>query len=296
MRICRSSGDVQTVVGARRRLAASDAPSKSYNLDAHATSLRYRVLVRRIRIAATWFALTLAGLPLAARAAGVTMADLAELRTEVDQLASDLEAERAAARDELAALRAERAELERQVRTARTRKATLETLRAEATQQAAKADEDARRWAKPMQAALSAVRAHVERGLPFAKDARLQTLGRLERDLQAATPDYGRVLERLLRFIEEEQAMGGEVAYAQQRIEIEGTAQIAAVLRLGLAVLYVRTEDDHVGWAVHDGQSWAIALLDGSLADVVRARFDAAEDNRALGVAPLVLPNVEATP
>lgn len=252
--------------------------------------------MRRIRIAATWFALILAGLPLVARAAGVTMANLAALRTEVDQLASDLEAERAAARDELAALRAELAELERQVRAARTRKATLEKLRAEATKRAEDADDDARRWAAPMQAAIAAVRTHVEQGLPFAKQPRLDVLAGLERDLQAATPDYGRVLERLLRFIEEEQAMGGEVAFTQQRIELEGTPQIVQVLRLGLALLYVRTEEGGVGWAVRRGDAWAFEMLDGTLAEVVGARFDAAADNQALGLAPIVLPSVEATP
>ena len=224
------------------------------------------------------------------------MADLAALRTEVDQLASDLEAERAAARDELAALRAERAELERQVRAARARKATLEQLQAEATKRAEDADEDARRWAEPMHAAVAVVRANVERGLPFATRARLEVLDGLERDLQAANPDYGRVLERLLRFVEEEQAMGGEVAFTQQRVELEGTAQIAQVLRLGLALLYLRTEDDRVGWAVRRGDGWSLELLDGPLADVVRAQFDAAADNRALGLAPIVLPTLEAAP
>lgn len=269
---------------------------KTYKHDAHATPLQYVRGVRWVRTAATWVAALLIGAPLVAQAAGVTMADLETLRAEVDQLASDLEAERAATREELAALRAERAELERQVRAAKTRKATLEKLRAEATKRAENADEDARRWAEPMKAAVAAARAHVETGLPFANAARLKVLSRLEADLQAATPDYGRVLERLLRFVEEEQAMGGEVAYTQQRVEVDGTAQIVRVLRLGLALLYIRTEDDRVGWAVHDGQAWSIAMLDGALADVVRARFDAAEDNQALGVAPLVLPAVEDAP
>ena len=223
------------------------------------------------------------------------MADLATLRAEVDQLAADVETERAAARDELAALRAERAELERQVRAARARKATLEKLQVEATKRAEAADDEARRWAEPMTAAVAAARAHVEAGLPFAKAARLKVLETLDRDLKAATPDYGRVLERLLRFVEEEQAMGGEVAYTQQRLDVEGTPQIVRVLRLGLALLYVRTEDDRVGWAVHGAEGWRVELLAGELADVVRARFEAAEDNRALGLAPLVLPAVEGS-
>jgi|GEM_PF-1482056 len=276
------------------------APARScesaYKHHACATPLQYLLAVRRVGTAAACAAALLVGAPLAAQAAGVTMADLATLRTEVDQLAADLEAERTAARDELAALRSERAELERQVRAARTRKATLESLRAEAAKRAEAADDDARRWAEPMAAAVAAARAHVEGGLPFATAARLEVLDRLDRDLRAATPDYGRILERLLRFVEEEHAMGGEVAYTQQRVELQGTPQIARVLRLGFALLYLRTEDDRVGWAVRRGDGWTIELLDGPLADVVRARFDAAEDNRALGVAPLVLPAVEGSP
>ncbi len=242
------------------------------------------------RSVTAWLAVFALGVPAVAHAAGVTMAELAQLRGEVDQLASDLEAERTAARDELAALRSERAELERQVRTARTRKATLEALRTEASKHAEAADEDARRWAQPMSAAVAAARAHVEGGLPFARDDRRKTLDRLELDLQAATPDYGRVLERLLRFIEEEEAMAGEVAYTQQRLEVAGEPQIVRVLRLGLALLYFRTEDGRVGWAVPSSSGWDVAVLNDELAEPVRARFEAAEDNETLGIAELLLP------
>ncbi|MGH1344575.1 MAG: DUF3450 family protein [Nannocystales bacterium] len=242
------------------------------------------------RSVAAWLAVLALGIPALAHATGVTVADLAKLRSEVDQLASDLETERTAARDELAALRAERAELERQVRAARTRKATLEALRTEATKQAEAADEDARRWAEPMKAAVAAARSHVADGLPFARDARLKTLERLELDLQAATPDYGRVLERLLRFVEEEEAMAGEVAYTQQRLEVEGKPQIVRVLRLGLALLYFRTEDGRVGWAIPGPAGWDVKLLSDALAEPVRARFEAAEDNETLGAAALLLP------
>lgn len=244
----------------------------------------------RNRRVAAWLAVFALGVPAVSHAANVTMAELAQLRVEVDQLASDLETERTAARDELAALRAERAELERQVRAARTRRATLDALRKEATEHAEAADEDARRWAQPMAAAVAAARTHVESGLPFARDARLKTLDRLELDLQAATPDYGRVLERLLRFVEEEQAMGGEVAFTQQRLEVEGEPQIVRVLRLGLALLYFRTEDDRVGWAIPATSGWEVEVLDDGPAETVRARFEAAQDNETLGVAELLLP------
>ena len=198
--------------------------------------------------------------PLVADAAGVTAAELASLRAEVDTLAADVETERAAARDEIAALRAERAELERQVRAARARTKTLERLRSEATARAEAAEDDARRWAAPTRAAIAEARAYVERGLPFAKTQRLAVLDRLEKDLAAATPDYGRVVERLLRFVEEEEAMTGEVAYAKQRIELDGTPQIAEVLRLGLALMYVQTEDGTIAWATRTGDAWSLEI------------------------------------
>ncbi len=129
--------------------------------------------------------------------------------------------------------------------------------------------------------------------MPFATTARREVLDRLARDLQASTPDYGRVLERLLRFIEEEQAMTGEVAYTQQRLDLEGGPQIVRVLRLGLAVLYFRTEQARIGWAIPSGEGWEVEMLDAERADIVRARFDAAENNETLGVAELLLPSAQ---
>ncbi|MEM6296258.1 MAG: DUF3450 family protein [Myxococcota bacterium] len=250
-------------------------------------SKRPRLTRRALWVAAGLLVAT----PVVADAAGVTAADLAALRAEVDTLAADVETERTAARDEIAALRAERAELERQVRAARARTKTLERLRSEATARADAADEDARRWAAPTKAAIAEARAYVERGLPFASAQRLAVLDRLDKDLAAATPDYGLIVERLLRFVEEEEAMTGEVAYAKQRIELSGTPQIAEVLRLGLALMYVRTEDGTVAWAVRADGGWALRVVDDpALADVLRTRFDAAADNRALGPARILLP------
>ncbi len=240
--------------------------------------------------------LSLGVVPVATAGSGVTAAELAELRSGVDTVAADVELERAAARDEIAALRAERAELERQVRAARSRAKTLERVRTEATERAEAAETRARRWFEPTQAALKAARDHIERGLPFAKAERLAVIDRLERDLGAATPDYGHIVERLWRLVEEEEAMGGEVSLSQQRVELDGAPQIVSVIRLGMALLYVRTEDDRFGWATRTATGWQIELLDDiALVAPLRQRFDAHEDNHALGPATLVLPAEPAT-
>ncbi len=218
--------------------------------------------------------------------------ELSGLRAQVDAAAADLEAERTATRDELAALRAEKTDLERQLRAEQAQAATLKALADEAADQAAALDERATRWHEPTKGAIEAARAYVHRGLPFAAAERLQTLARIERDLATATPDYARAGERLLRFVEEEEAMGGEVALTQHRMELQGQLQIVDVLRLGMALAYLRTQDGAYGWMypTPDG-SYATAVLDDpELVRAIEARFEAHEDNRGLGPADLVLP------
>jgi hypothetical protein len=228
--------------------------------------------------------------PLVSMAAPAT--NLAELRSQVDAAAEALEVERASARDELAALRAERAELERQVRAEASRRATLNKLRAEATARAEQADADAGRWHAPTLAAIEVAREHVERSLPFARTERGEVLDRIERDLAAATPDHARAVERLLRFIEEEEAMGRELALTQQQIALDGEPQLVDVVRLGMALLYFRTRDDRYGWARPTDDGFVFEVLDDpELALAVRRRFEAHERADALGRADLVLPS-----
>lgn len=239
--------------------------------------------------------LAVSAIPIVSSAAppvsGEEAASVAQLRTEVETAAETLEAERAAARDELAALRAERAELERQVRAAQTRGATLERLAREATERAEQRDAAAQRWREPMREAIAVARRHVEAGLPFAPAARLAVLAGIERDLAASRPDYARALERLLRFIEEEQALGREVALAQQRLQVAGEPMLVDVVRLAMALLYLRTPDGRYGWAVHDSDGWRVELFtDPMVIAAVERRFASHEANETFDSAELVVP------
>lgn len=221
----------------------------------------------------------------------VTTSELAGLRAKVDAAAADLEAERAATRDELAALRAERTDLERQLRAETAQAATLQALADEAANRAAQLDDKADRWHEPTKAAIEATRAYVRRSLPFALAERLETLDTIERDLATANPDYARAGERVLRFIEQEEAMGGEVALTQHKLQLDGQLQIVDVLRLGMALAYLRTADGGYGWMYPTETGHVTALVDDpELVRAIRARFEAHEDNRGLGPADLVLP------
>ncbi|MEM6991683.1 MAG: DUF3450 family protein [Myxococcota bacterium] len=218
-------------------------------------------------------------------------AEIARLRTAVDELAADLETERVAARDELASLRSERAELQRQVRAAQARKSALQTLSEEAVAQAEAQDAQTRQWDAPTREAIAAARTYVERSLPFARKARLAALDRIERDLSAAQPDHARAVERLWRFLEEEEAMGREVSVGQQVLELDGEPQIVDVIRLSMALLYFRTQDGRYGWVFPAEEGWRQALLtDVRLTEIIERRFEAAEASQLLGPGELLLP------
>ena len=236
-----------------------------------------------------------AGVPMLSSAAparaGADAGQLARLRAEIDDLAAELESERIAARDELAALRAERAELERQVRAATSRKATLEKIQEEAVSQAEQLDARTRRWNTPTLEAVAAARDYVERSLPFAREQRLAALDRIERDLKTAQPDHARALERLWRLLEEEEAMGRELALGQQRLEIDGEPQIVDAIRLSMALLYFRTQDGRYGWIAPGPDGWRQELVeDPALTQALERRFEAFERSEAFGPAELLLP------
>lgn len=229
------------------------------------------------------------GLPSPATADDATT--VVELRLQVESLAQSLDERRTSTNDELAALRAERAELQRQVRLAKVRNRTLVRLE----QQDAEADEARRaaadEWHAPARAAVALARAHVNAGLPFAVPTRLETLDRIDADLSAAQPDVARAMQRLWRFVEEEAAMTREVTLAQLPMTFADGPRMCDVLRIGMALLYVRTAEGELGWAVHQGDEWRIATLDDPLATrIVGVLFDAAQDNEIFGPAELLLP------
>lgn len=220
--------------------------------------------------------------------------DVAALRVEVDELAQKLEGARADVRDDLSALRAERAELERRVRLARVRRKTLEELQTRQTERDATVRAEAARWIEPARAAVAITRAYVARSLPFARAERLAAVDRIGAELDRAEPDVGRAMQRLWRLLEEEAAMTTEVSLSRQPVTLEGEAQLADVLRLGMAVMYVRTVEGQIAWAVPDASSaaaWRLELVrDPALEDTIWALFDAQERNRGFGPVTLAVP------
>jgi len=229
-------------------------------------------------------------MPLAAHA-GLGGDELVTLRLEVESLAQTFDEKRTGTTDELAGLRAERAELHRQLRLAKVRNRTLVGLERQdaAADEARQASID--EWNRPARAAVAGVREHVLRGLPFAVTARLEALDRLDAELAGALPDTARVMERLWRLVEEEAAMAHEVTVARQQVELDDGPRLCDVLRIGMALMYVRSDDGRLGWARRADDGWRIEVVeDEAVRAVIAALFVAADDNAIFGPVELLVP------
>jgi len=215
-----------------------------------------------------------------------------DLRLEVDGLAQALQDRRDQAKDDLRSLRAERADFERRLRLARVRNAALRAAADEAQRGDADRRRQSQRWLVPAREAVAIVREHLQHALPFAQASREAALDRIERDLAAVEPDIARAMDRLWRLVEDEAALGAEVAWTRQAIELDGTAQLSEVLRIAMALLYVRTPDGRHAWAVRDGETWRFEAVRDPLAiAVIDALFVAAEAGSALGARELLVPS-----
>lgn len=259
--------------------------------------------VRALATAA--FLLAVSGVPALGEAAppsspgpgGGRAGDVATLRVEVDELAQRLRARRGDVRDELAGMRAEKAELERRLRLAQVRQRTLQKLQARADEAADDLQDQAHAWVGPARRAIDVVRGYVQRSLPFATSDRLASLDEIAGQLDRAEPDVGRAMQRLWRFVEQEVAMTGEVSLSQQPVRLDGAtrAQLADVLRLGMALMYVRTAEGELAWAVPHGEgldtTWVLERIeDPQLEEAVEQLFEAHEQNRGYGPIDLAIP------
>ena len=215
---------------------------------------------------------------------------VSDARAAVDDLAEQLESQRAAAREELGGLRAERAELQRQVRLEQIRQNTLSQLLAERTKRID--DQEGRMLIllTPIKESVVAAKSYVSATLPFKREERLRRLRKIETDLAVTHPDVGRALTNLWRFVEEEEAMAREIGLAQQVIELDGKRLLADVARIGMALMYFRLPSGEIGWVRKTAKGWRYERIQADQPRFTVTRiFEDLEKNQVLGPKRLLI-------
>lgn len=208
---------------------------------------------------------------------GDDLADrLIGLRSDVEQLNSELELLREEQRSTLAGLAAQRAELsasvDRQQLAAREAQRKLDEI--SERMQAAGASGDALR--PLIEQAVDALAAQVRAGLPFKQEQRLAELDEFRTQIGNGTLPPARAMNRLWAFFEDEFRLTRDNSLHSQTIALGDERVLADVAKLGTMALYFRTGDGRVGQAVADDRGWRFAIASEDTAvRQIRALFDA---------------------
>ncbi|HET6604945.1 MAG TPA: DUF3450 family protein [Xanthomonadaceae bacterium] len=213
--------------------------------------------------------------PAAAEPADELALRLISLRSEVEQLNTELTLLREEQRASLAGLNARKAELEASVERQRLSGREIAGKLQAAQDGLGEAGTAGQALVPQLLAAAAALRTHVEAGLPFKREERVSDLDQFTTQLRNGTLSPERAVNRLWAFYEDEFRMTRENGLHSQTIELDGERVLAEIAKLGNMVLYCRTRDGRIGQAVGTGGDWRFEqLTDGGDRARVEAVFD----------------------
>jgi hypothetical protein len=187
---------------------------------------------------------------------GQLAARLAKLRAEVEQLSADLAGKTTEANDTLRSLARQRAELELEVRREETRLQKVGAAIAKQRAEIVAQKEKGQKVVPLVSKVLGDVRKQVEESMPFRRDERLSALDKIEEQQKAGLLSATRALSRVWSFVEDELRLTRENGLYKQTVTLEGAPRLAEVARLGMVMMFYRTDDDRVGRAVHQDGQW----------------------------------------
>ncbi len=215
---------------------------------------------------------------------------LAELRSEVDSLSSKVDQKKQRMKSRLRSLQQQRSEVELEIEKTRSQverlRRSVRDKRESIEQHETAADE-----LKPAVArALETVRESVRAGPPFKRRERLEELDDLEEQLNEDLLSPQKTASRLWQFVEDELRLGAESGMYRQVVELDGEQVLADVARVGMVMLYFRTDDGRVGVARRGEEGWRWHPIEREAA---RKRIDElfASFDRGISVGFFTLPN-----
>jgi hypothetical protein len=217
-------------------------------------------------------------------------AELARLRTEVESLSEQIEDKREDTRARIRTLAAQKSNLEAEAQREELR---LEQLQQslEKVQTRVREASQAQRELKPaFLAAADAVAAAVQAGLPFKTDSRTQDILQLRKDVEEDVVAPTTAVSRLWSRVEDEVRLGRENGLYQQIISLDGQEILADVARVGMVMLFFRTESGRYGKAERSGEGWRyVAITEPEEVKRLEAFFQSLE--RRVRVGFFELPN-----
>lgn len=211
-------------------------------------------------------------------------AELARLRSDVESLTTDLDDLKAEEKQELQTLNQSKNQFEAERRQQELR---LKQLQQELglVKERVKAAAQLEGALKPaVLEAIETIKAPIRKGLPFRVEERLNDLHQLQSSLEKDEVLPSVAASRLWSRVEDELRLARENGMYQQVIEVEDRQLMADVARVGMVMLFFRTDDGIFGRAVRSGEDWNfVPYTDNEQQQRLKNLFDAMEKRIRVG-------------
>ncbi|MFO8071995.1 MAG: DUF3450 family protein [Polyangia bacterium] len=193
----------------------------------------------------------------------VEMAEqIAELRTDVEDLAAEIEAQKENQRGQLRSYAAQKADLEMEIQRAEM---NLEQLRGAKARRIEEVERDQRRdelFEPVVLKMIARIKSTVMAGLPFQLEQRAKDLDELKRRIDEGLIKSTEGVARLWDRVEDELRLSRENGIYKQVIRVGGDEMLAEVARVGMVMLYFETRDGRFGHTVReDDGGWRYEIV-----------------------------------
>ena len=172
---------------------------------------------------------------------------LSDLRGKIERLESEIQVEREVRSNEIQSLISQSEEIELLIQKEKIRLSALKKMISDKADKVNQDQTAISHLREPVLASISEVRNTVEKGLPFRIDERVTELNEISQSLSASTIDPFAAVSRLWQFVEDELKLSTETGQYRQVVETDTGRVLADVIRIGMLLMYYRTEDLRFG-------------------------------------------------
>ena len=185
-----------------------------------------------------------------------------ELRADVEELDSRLQTLKKEHENRMSSLARRQGTLEANRENERLRVEKLRKRLADLRQQTQEVGVANEELEPVLKDALAGARDYVSSALPFKRGERLAKLDELESQLDSGALKPPRVANRLWSFHADEVRLTGESGIYRQPVSVGGEERLVDVARVGMMLLYFRTDDNQYGYAEPRGDRWSFRYVD----------------------------------
>lgn len=201
---------------------------------------------------------------------------LAKIRGEVEELQTQLDAQKEMHGSRITSLSSQLADLSVEERRQKTSIQKLEHSIEKMTADSKQAEQSGEELKPVLFEILANFKQHILTGFPFKVEDRLKAIEDLENNLNNHLVDPNKAVNQTWALIEDEIRLSKENGLYQQTILLNGERVLVDIAKLGSVFLYFQTRDNRVGMAKKSNGGWKFEATDASsdIAQVAKL-FDA---------------------